>query len=70
MDIDGSGEATLAPTGAANINISGSGDVTLLTRPAKLESTVSGSGSIRQKDTSGPSPSSDTPAPPKHGRKT
>ena len=50
VDIDGSGQATLAPTGAANINISGSGDVTLLTRPSKLESNVTGSGSIHQKD--------------------
>jgi hypothetical protein len=48
--IEGSGEATLAPTGAATIDISGSGDVTLLTRPSKLESNVSGSGSIHQKD--------------------
>ena len=55
VDIEGSGQATLAPTGAANINISGSGDVTLLTRPAKLESNVSGSGSIHQKDGSKPS---------------
>jgi hypothetical protein len=50
VDLDGSGEATLAPTGVANINISGSGDVSLLTRPSKLESNVSGSGSIHQTD--------------------
>ena len=50
VDIDGSGEATLAPTGVANINIAGSGDVTLLTRPSKLESNVSGSGAMHQKD--------------------
>jgi hypothetical protein len=64
VDIDGSGEATLAPTGAANINISGSGDVTLLTHPSKLESNVSGSGSIRQKDGTAatPSPAAPTPA--------
>jgi hypothetical protein len=68
VDIDGSGQATLAPTGVANINISGSGDVTLLTRPSKLESNVSGSGSIHQKDggaaSASPSPSpSPTPSP-------
>ena len=50
VDIQGSGEATLAPTGKAAINISGSGDVTLLSRPSKLESNVSGSGAIHQKD--------------------
>lgn len=60
VDIQGSGQATLAPTGSANINISGSGDVTLLTRPAKLESDVSGSGSIHQKDGTG----ADTAPPP------
>jgi len=50
--IDGSGAATLAPTGSATIDISGSGDVTLLTRPSKLESNVSGSGSIHQREAS------------------
>lgn len=68
VDIDGSGQATLAPTGVANINISGSGDVTLLTRPSKLETNVSGSGSIHQKDggaaSASPSPTpSPTPSP-------
>ncbi|THD62953.1 DUF2807 domain-containing protein [Phenylobacterium sp.] len=58
VSIRGSGRATLAPTGAANVDISGSGDVTLLTRPAKLESNVSGSGSIHQKD------GADAPVPP------
>lgn len=58
VSIQGSGQATLAPTGAANIDISGSGDVTLLTRPAHLQSNVSGSGSVRQRD------GGDVPAPP------
>jgi hypothetical protein len=62
VDIDGSGQATLAPTGVANINISGSGDVTLLTRPSKLETNVSGSGSIHQKDGAAVAPT--PPAPP------
>ena len=62
VDIDGSGQATLAPTGVANINISGSGDVTLLTRPSKLESNVSGSGGIHQKDGAAAAPT--PPAPP------
>jgi hypothetical protein len=50
VDIEGSGDATLAPTDAADITIEGSGDVTLLTRPARLQSNVSGSGRIRQQD--------------------
>jgi hypothetical protein len=62
VDIDGSGEATLAPTGTANVSISGSGDVTLLTHPSKLESNVSGSGSIHQKDGAVAAPT--PPAPP------
>jgi hypothetical protein len=76
VDIDGSGEATLAPTGAANISISGSGDVTLLTRPARLESNVSGSGSLHQKDGAAPAAPAppEPPAPPKppsrHGKRT
>jgi len=69
VDIDGSGAATLAPTGAANVNISGSGEVTLLSRPAKLESNISGSGSIHQKDGASmapqPPPEPSEPRPPK-----
>lgn len=75
VDIDGSGEAKLAPTGSANINISGSGEVTLLSRPAKLESNVSGSGAIRQQDSSSMAPATpqrpaapEPPKTPKRGR--
>jgi hypothetical protein len=50
VEIEGSGDATLAPTDAAEVSISGSGDVTLLTHPAKLQSRISGSGRIRQAD--------------------
>jgi hypothetical protein len=50
VTIAGSGQATLGPTGAANVDISGSGEVTLLNHPTRLESNVSGSGSIHQKD--------------------
>jgi hypothetical protein len=45
-DISGSGDAAIAPTDAANLQISGSGDVRLLTHPAKLTSNVSGSGRV------------------------
>jgi hypothetical protein len=48
VNIAGSGEATVAPTKRARLDVSGSGDVTLLTPPADLQSEVSGSGTIRQ----------------------
>ncbi|HEX5262510.1 MAG TPA: DUF2807 domain-containing protein [Phenylobacterium sp.] len=69
VDITGSGEATLAPTASANLSISGAGEVTLLTRPTKLESNVTGSGSVHQHDGA----SASAPAPPtpphKHGKR-
>jgi hypothetical protein len=68
VTVAGSGEATLGPTGIANIDISGSGDVTLLNHPTKLESNVSGSGSIHQKDGVAPPPPPEPPAPPKPPR--
>jgi hypothetical protein len=70
INIEGSGAATLAPTGAAIVDISGSGDVTLLTRPSKLETNVSGSGSIHQRDGSPVGPATPAPTPPKAGKKT
>ena len=79
VDIAGSGEATIAPTDWAKVDISGSGDVTLLTNPPKLESDISGSGSIHQEHggaSSSPSPSpspsetlSPSPSPSKSGKK-
>jgi len=70
VEVDGSGQATLAPTGAANVDISGSGDVTLLSRPAKLESNVSGSGSIHQRDATAAEPAPPSPpAPPAKPRR-
>jgi hypothetical protein len=45
-DISGSGHATLAPTSAADLRISGSGEVHLLTHPTKLDTDVTGSGRI------------------------
>ncbi len=66
--IEGSGEATLAPTGVATIDISGSGDVTLLTRPSRLESNVSGSGSIHQKEGTASQPNDEPPPPHKAKR--
>jgi hypothetical protein len=48
IDISGAGEATVGPTEWARVQISGMGDVNLLTRPARLETHVSGAGRIRQ----------------------
>lgn len=48
VDISGAGSATVGPTEAARVQISGMGDVNLLTRPRQLETHVSGAGRIRQ----------------------
>jgi hypothetical protein len=76
VDIAGSGEAIIAPTDWVKVDVSGSGDVTLLTHPPKLDSDISGSGSIHQEDGSSASPSpspsetpSPSPSPPKSGKK-
>jgi len=45
-EISGSGRASIAPTDAADVSISGSGEVDLLTHPPKLNSDVSGSGRV------------------------
>lgn len=71
VDITGSGAAKLAPTGKTVLDISGSGDVTLLSRPSNLISNISGSGSVHQEDGGAPHPP-EPPAPPKppggHGK--
>jgi hypothetical protein len=46
--ISGSGNVEAAPRDAADIHISGSGDVRLLSHPARLKSHVAGSGRITQ----------------------
>jgi hypothetical protein len=60
-DISGSGRASIAPSDQANLDISGSGEIDLLTRPARVNSDVSGSGRIVEG--AGPA-ASPTPAPP------
>lgn len=71
VEIEGSGEATVAPTDAADIDISGSGDVTLLTNPPKLRSNISGSGRVRQAEQTAPAPAPNpAPAPLKAGRRS
>lgn len=49
IEISGSGEAIVGPTGAARIAISGSGDVDLTRRPASLTQSISGSGDVNQR---------------------
>ena len=46
--IDGAGTATLAPRSWARLDVSGSGDVTLKSRPTHLETHVSGSGHVTE----------------------
>jgi putative autotransporter adhesin-like protein len=48
ITITGSGKVEAAPKDSADVNIAGSGDVQLLTRPASLRSNIAGSGRIRQ----------------------
>ncbi len=66
------GPATgIAPTDWAKVEISGSGDVTLLTDPPKLETDVSGSGSIRRGrsgDTAAAPSGAESPPPAKSGK--
>jgi len=49
-EISGSGKATIAPASAADLHISGDGEIDLKTRPTKLNSDVSGSGKIVEGD--------------------
>jgi Putative auto-transporter adhesin, head GIN domain len=59
VEISGAGGAIVAPTDWARLHISGMGDIRLLTRPAKLETDISGAGRIRELG-----PPSEAPAPP------
>lgn len=49
LDISGAGEAVIGPTDWARVDISGSGEVDLLTDPPRLETDISGSGSINRR---------------------
>lgn len=46
VSINGSGDALVAPTGRADLNISGSGDIDVVTRPATVNQNISGSGDV------------------------
>ena len=59
VEISGSADAVIAPTERADLDISGSGDVELLSNPKSVETDISGSGRVRQG-----APGSVVPAPP------
>ena len=46
VSVAGSGEAEVSASGAAQVAIAGSGDVTLTTKPASLSSNIDGSGDL------------------------
>jgi hypothetical protein len=53
--ISGSGRASIAPTSAADLHISGDGEIDLKSHPPRLTSDVSGSGRIVEGDAAKPS---------------
>jgi hypothetical protein len=59
VDISGAAEAVIAPMDWAKLDISGAGDVRLLTHPPRLETDVSGAGKVHMGEPS-PSPSPST----------
>ncbi len=59
VEISGSADAVIAPTERADLDISGSGDVELLSNPKSVETDISGSGRVSQG-----APGSVVPAPP------
>jgi hypothetical protein len=62
VTIAGSGEAKVAPKAWAKLNITGSGNIDLLSHPRRLESQVSGSGHIEQAEAD--EQPSEAPSPP------
>lgn len=71
VEISGSADAVIAPTERADLDISGSGDVELLTNPKSVETDISGSGRVRQGASGSvvPAPPS-PPKPPVAGART
>ena len=54
VEISGAGRARVAPAASADLRISGSGEIDLLSRPPSLSSEVSGAGRIVQKPATSP----------------
>lgn len=65
VEISGAGKAVIAPTERVRIEISGMGDVKLLTRPPEVETDISGAGKVREAgpDEPPPPPSASSPSP-------
>lgn len=53
ISISGAGETTVGPTEWARVQISGLGEVDLLTRPKRLETQIAGAGRVRQPEDQG-----------------
>jgi hypothetical protein len=65
VTISGSGEAKVGPKSWAKLNISGTGNISLLSHPRRLESQVSGSGHIEQAEADEERPAVSSPPPTK-----
>jgi len=50
VDIKGSGKAEVAPQDSLNVDLSGSGTITLRSEPKKIETSIRGSGTIVHPD--------------------
>jgi hypothetical protein len=48
VEASGASDVTIAPSDWARLEVSGMGDIRLLTRPAQLETDISGAGKVRQ----------------------
>jgi hypothetical protein len=56
VTVSGTGNATVAPSEEARLSISGSGDINLESHPARLETSISGSGRLHQAPSAGAEP--------------
>lgn len=63
VEVSGGADATIAPSEWARLDISGAGDVNLLTDPGRLETEISGAGQVRRIQRPSANPSS-APTPP------
>jgi hypothetical protein len=70
VDISGAGEATVAPTERARLQISGMGEINLLTDPADVETDISGAGKIHRRDGGASAPAKPEPPTPPAKTKT
>jgi len=71
-EVTGVARTTLAPSESADLDVSGMGDVRLLTHPPKLTTDVSGGGKIREPGASAtpaPAPAPSPPVPPSPSKK-